>query len=121
MRRVKNEENVTDLGSKPLSKANIAKHCLTLGYVNMVQNARRGDVLGLRFDPHDCDFQGRKSIFLTRILWLVNVATDRDAPLTCANVKNLRKTKKITTILKTQKIKKEENQNKKRKISKHFF
>ena len=28
---------VTDLGNKPLSKAVIAKHCLTLGYVNMAE------------------------------------------------------------------------------------
>ena len=33
--RVRSEENVADLGTKPLSKAVIAKHCLTLGYVNM--------------------------------------------------------------------------------------
>ena len=35
MRRVRSEENVEDLGTKPLSKTVIAKHCLTLGYVNM--------------------------------------------------------------------------------------
>ena len=35
VRRVRNEENVADLGMKALSKAVIAKHCLTLGYVNM--------------------------------------------------------------------------------------
>ena len=33
--RVRSEENVADLGRKPLSKATNAKHCLTLGYVNM--------------------------------------------------------------------------------------
>ena len=33
--RVRSEENVAELGSKPLSKAVIAKHCFTLGYVNM--------------------------------------------------------------------------------------
>ena len=33
--RVRSEENVADLGTKPLSKAVIAKHCLTLGYANM--------------------------------------------------------------------------------------
>ena len=35
--RVRSEENVADLGTKPLSKAVIAKHCLALGYVNMNQ------------------------------------------------------------------------------------
>ena len=35
VRRVKSEENVADLGTKPLSRTVIAKHCLTLGYVNM--------------------------------------------------------------------------------------
>ena len=35
VRRVKSEENVADLGIMPLSKAVIAKHFLTLGYVNM--------------------------------------------------------------------------------------
>ena len=33
--RVRSEENVADLGTKPLSKAVIAKHRLTSGYVNM--------------------------------------------------------------------------------------
>ena len=35
VRRVRSEENVADLGTKPLSRAVIAKHCLTLGYMNM--------------------------------------------------------------------------------------
>ena len=35
VRRVRSEENVADLGTKPLSKTVIAKHCLTLGFVNM--------------------------------------------------------------------------------------
>ena len=35
VRRVRSEENVADLGTKPLSNTVIAKHCLTLGYVNM--------------------------------------------------------------------------------------
>ena len=34
-RRVRSEENVADLGTKPLSRAVIAKHCLTLGNMNM--------------------------------------------------------------------------------------
>ena len=33
--RVRSEENVADLGTKPLSKTVIAKHCLTSEYVNM--------------------------------------------------------------------------------------
>ena len=33
---LRSEEYVADLGTKPLSKAVIAKHCFTLGYVNMV-------------------------------------------------------------------------------------
>ena len=36
-RRVRSEDDVADLGTKPLSKAVIAKHCLALGYVNMNQ------------------------------------------------------------------------------------
>ena len=35
VRRVRIEENVADLGTKPLSKAVIAKHCLALGCANM--------------------------------------------------------------------------------------
>ena len=31
------KENDADLGTKPLSKAVIAKHCLTLGHVNMTE------------------------------------------------------------------------------------
>ena len=37
VRRVRSEDNVADLGTKPLSKAVIAKHCLALGYVNTNQ------------------------------------------------------------------------------------
>ena len=37
VRRVRSEDNVADLGTKPLSKAVVAKHCLALGYVNMNQ------------------------------------------------------------------------------------
>ena len=37
VRRVKSEENVADLGTRPLGKAVIAKHCLMLGYVNMAE------------------------------------------------------------------------------------
>ena len=35
VRRVRSEEHVADLGMIALSNAVIAKHCLTLGYVNM--------------------------------------------------------------------------------------
>ena len=43
VRRVKSEDNIADLGTKPLSKAVIAKHCLTLGYVNMSQERDQMD------------------------------------------------------------------------------
>ena len=33
--KVRSEEHVADLGTKPLGEAVIAKHCFTLGYVNM--------------------------------------------------------------------------------------
>ena len=33
------EDNVGDLGTKPLSKAVIAKHRFTLGYVNMAEES----------------------------------------------------------------------------------
>ena len=43
VRRVKSEDNIADLGTKPLSKAVIAKHCTTMGYMNMSQeNAQTG-------------------------------------------------------------------------------
>ena len=35
VRRVRREEHVADLGTKPLSRAVVAKHCLTLGYMSM--------------------------------------------------------------------------------------
>ena len=38
VRRFRSEDNVADLGTKPLSKAVIAKHCLALGYVHMNQD-----------------------------------------------------------------------------------
>ena len=37
VRRVRSEESVADLGTKPLTKTVIAKHCLTLGYTNMTE------------------------------------------------------------------------------------
>ena len=37
VRRIRSEDNVADLGTKPLSKAVIARHCLAMGYVNMNQ------------------------------------------------------------------------------------
>ena len=37
VRRVKSEENVVGVGTRQLSRAVIAKHCLTLGYVNMAE------------------------------------------------------------------------------------
>ena len=39
VRRVRSEDKIADLGTKPLSKATIAKHCLTMGYVNMSQES----------------------------------------------------------------------------------
>ena len=39
VRRVRSEDNIADLGTKPLSKTVIAKHCLTMGYVNMSQES----------------------------------------------------------------------------------
>ena len=39
VRRVRSEDNIADLGTKPLSKTIIAKHCLTMGYVNMNQES----------------------------------------------------------------------------------
>ena len=43
VRRVRSEENVADLGTKQLSKTVIAKHCLTLGYMNMDEKMFRAD------------------------------------------------------------------------------
>ena len=37
VRTAKSEENDADLGTKRLSKAVIAKHCLAVGYVNMAE------------------------------------------------------------------------------------
>ena len=37
VRRVKSEDNIADLGTKPLGKAVIAKHCTAMGYMNMSQ------------------------------------------------------------------------------------
>ena len=43
VRRVKSEDNIADLGTKPLSKAVMAKHCTIMGYMNMSQeNAQMG-------------------------------------------------------------------------------
>ena len=47
VRRVKSEENVADLGTKPFSKAVIAKHCFTLGYVNMAEENGQCKVQGV--------------------------------------------------------------------------
>ena len=39
VRRVQSEENVVGLGTRPLSRAVISKHFLTLGYVNMAEDS----------------------------------------------------------------------------------
>ena len=39
VRRVKSEGNVADLGTKPLNKAVIAKHCFAEGFVNMAEES----------------------------------------------------------------------------------
>ena len=39
VRRVKSEENVVGVGTRQLSRAVIAKHCLTLGDVNMAEDS----------------------------------------------------------------------------------
>ena len=39
VRRVKSEENVANLGTKPLSKAVIRNHCFALVYVNMTEES----------------------------------------------------------------------------------
>ena len=44
MRRVRSGEHIVDLGTKPLGKAVIAKHCLTMGYVNMNEEMIRASV-----------------------------------------------------------------------------
>ena len=53
VRRVRSEENVADLGAKPLSRTVIAKHCLILENVNMdgenVQSGWQVRCSGLRF------------------------------------------------------------------------
>ena len=41
VRRIRSEENVADLGTKPLSIAVIAKHCLTLEYMNINDEVSR--------------------------------------------------------------------------------
>ena len=38
VRRIKSEDNIADLGTKPWSKAVITKHCTTMGYVSMEQD-----------------------------------------------------------------------------------
>ena len=43
VRRIRSEENYADLGTKPLSRAVIAKHCLTLGYMNINDEVSRMD------------------------------------------------------------------------------
>ena len=43
VRRIRSEENVADLGTKPLSRAVIAKHCLTLVYMNINDDVSRMD------------------------------------------------------------------------------
>ena len=61
MRRVKSEENVADLETKPLSKAVITKHWLALGYVDMAEEngwCKVQDVAMFRSfdsDPNDRD------------------------------------------------------------------
>ena len=47
MRRAKSEEHAADLGTKPLSKGVIAKHCFALVYVNMAEENGQCKVQGV--------------------------------------------------------------------------
>ena len=47
MRRVKSEEHVADLVTKPFSKGVIAKHCFALVYVNMAEENGQCKVQGV--------------------------------------------------------------------------
>ena len=52
IRRVRSEDNIADLGTKPLSKAVIAKHCITWGYMSMNQEdgPDRPSVMEMQWD-----------------------------------------------------------------------
>ena len=49
VRRVKSEDNIADLGTKPLSRAVIAEHCATMGYMSMNQ-----EDVQMRHQPWGC-------------------------------------------------------------------
>ena len=63
VRRVKSEENDAGLVTQPLSKAVIAKHCQTLGYVNMGEENGQCKVQGVAMF---CDF-GSIQMFVTGV------------------------------------------------------
>ena len=97
VRRVKSEENVADLGTKPLSKAVIAKHCLTLGYVNMAEEngwCKVQDVAMLRsFGPIQMTVTG------VRIVRVHNTAGDhaKSQRASCSNGSNRSSSSKRTS------------------------
>ena len=63
MRRVKSEENVADLGTKPLSKGVIARHCFALVCVNVAEENGQCKVQGVAMS---WDF-GSIQMFLTGV------------------------------------------------------
>ena len=50
VRRVKSEDNLADIGTKALSNRIIRKHAISMVYVDVQENLRSGDVLGLWVD-----------------------------------------------------------------------
>ena len=55
---------------------------------------RHGNSSGVEIELFVATFRVARSSSQTLKLWLVGVATDRDAPLACPNVKNTKKEKK---------------------------
>ena len=59
VRRVKSEDNLADIGTKAISNKIIRKHAISIRCVDVQENMRSGDVMGLWIDESEQEDQSR--------------------------------------------------------------
>ena len=61
VRRFKSKDNLADIGTKVLSNRIIRKHAISMEYVDVQENLRSGDVMGLWVDESEQEDQSRSA------------------------------------------------------------
>ena len=61
VRRVKNEDNLADIGTKAISSKITRKHAKSMGYVDVQETLRSGDVMWVWVDESEQEDQSRSA------------------------------------------------------------